>query len=225
MSPTRISVIIPTLNEEESIPHVLAALPRDLVHEIIVVDNGSTDSTAEVAREAGASVELAEDEDGGEERGVVELAESCRGRAVGVAVVLSHQVDAKGCVEEHRLFPQVEDGGSGRVVGSGAQEVFDVVEGVVGESEAVEVGQEGAGGADGPQAALDHLAERLAGALAGGQEAVGLEVDGDGLDSHGRVSWVPDASALTTHLSYPPRVASSRPAWRVGCEPLANVVY
>ena len=50
----RNAVIIPALDEEESIPHVLAALPRHLIHEIIVVDNGSTDRTAEVAREAGA---------------------------------------------------------------------------------------------------------------------------------------------------------------------------
>jgi glycosyltransferase involved in cell wall biosynthesis len=35
---------------------VIADVPRDLVHEVIVVDNGSTDRTAEVARAAGAWV-------------------------------------------------------------------------------------------------------------------------------------------------------------------------
>jgi glycosyltransferase involved in cell wall biosynthesis len=55
MSP-KISVIIPAYNEEESLPHVLTDLPRDRLHQIIVVDNRSTDRTAEVARENGATV-------------------------------------------------------------------------------------------------------------------------------------------------------------------------
>jgi len=52
----RIAVIIPALNEQESIPQVVAELPRDLVQEVIVVDNGSTDQTAQVAKAAGARV-------------------------------------------------------------------------------------------------------------------------------------------------------------------------
>ena len=55
MSP-KISVIIPAYNEEESLPHVLKDLPQDRLHQIIVVDNRSTDRTAEVARENGAAV-------------------------------------------------------------------------------------------------------------------------------------------------------------------------
>jgi glycosyltransferase involved in cell wall biosynthesis len=49
-------VIIPALNEERSLPRVLADIPRDLTREILVVDNGSRDRTADVAREAGATV-------------------------------------------------------------------------------------------------------------------------------------------------------------------------
>lgn len=52
----RVAVIIPCRNEAEALPHVLAELPRHLVHETIVVDNGSTDGTAEVARAAGTRV-------------------------------------------------------------------------------------------------------------------------------------------------------------------------
>jgi len=50
-----ISVIIPALNEEAAIGRVIAAIP-DFVGDIVVVDNGSTDATARVARDAGARV-------------------------------------------------------------------------------------------------------------------------------------------------------------------------
>lgn len=49
-------VIIPALNEERSIGQVIADIPRDLATEIVVVDNGSTDSTAQVASDSGATV-------------------------------------------------------------------------------------------------------------------------------------------------------------------------
>lgn len=55
MSP-KVSVIIPAFNEESSIGLVLNDLPKETLHEIIVVDNGSTDDTANVARESGARV-------------------------------------------------------------------------------------------------------------------------------------------------------------------------
>lgn len=52
----RITVVIPALNEEVAIGGVVAEVPRHLVHEIIVVDNGSTDHTADRAAAAGARV-------------------------------------------------------------------------------------------------------------------------------------------------------------------------
>ena len=52
----KISVVIPTLNEEQAIGEVVGAVPADRVHEIIVVDNGSTDETANRASSAGARV-------------------------------------------------------------------------------------------------------------------------------------------------------------------------
>ena len=52
----RIAVIIPAYNEEEALGSVLADIDRTLVDQIIVVDNGSTDHTAEVARASGATV-------------------------------------------------------------------------------------------------------------------------------------------------------------------------
>src|SRR5271154_6052503 len=56
MSSSHISVIIPALNERESIRQVVASMPWSLIAECIVVDNGSTDGTDEVARDAGARV-------------------------------------------------------------------------------------------------------------------------------------------------------------------------
>src|SRR5688572_22437506 len=50
-----IRVVIPVLDEEKSIGAVLDAIPPD-VAEVIVVDNGSTDGTAAIARSKGASV-------------------------------------------------------------------------------------------------------------------------------------------------------------------------
>jgi glycosyltransferase involved in cell wall biosynthesis len=51
----KIIVIIPAFNEEASIGKVIQEIP-EIVSEIIVVSNNSTDSTAEVAKNAGATV-------------------------------------------------------------------------------------------------------------------------------------------------------------------------
>jgi glycosyltransferase involved in cell wall biosynthesis len=50
-----ITVIIPCLNEEQGIEKVLRNMP-DFVDEVIVVDNGSTDRTSQVATSLGAQV-------------------------------------------------------------------------------------------------------------------------------------------------------------------------
>jgi glycosyltransferase involved in cell wall biosynthesis len=54
----KVCAIIPALNEEGSIGLVLRDLPRPLVAEVFVVDNGSRDATAARAAEAGATVLL-----------------------------------------------------------------------------------------------------------------------------------------------------------------------
>jgi glycosyltransferase involved in cell wall biosynthesis len=51
----RITVVIPCLNEEQGIEQVLKRMPA-FVDEVIVVDNGSSDRTSEVARALGALV-------------------------------------------------------------------------------------------------------------------------------------------------------------------------
>jgi glycosyltransferase involved in cell wall biosynthesis len=59
----KIMVIIPAFNEGNSIVKVINDIPKDLVGEIVVVNNGSNDSTERKARTAGATV-LSEDRKG-----------------------------------------------------------------------------------------------------------------------------------------------------------------
>jgi glycosyltransferase involved in cell wall biosynthesis len=49
-------VVIPALNEVESIGPLVSAMPWHLIAECVVVDNGSTDETARAAASAGARV-------------------------------------------------------------------------------------------------------------------------------------------------------------------------
>ena len=52
----RVSVVIPTHNEVQSIGRVLADLPADIVTEVLVVDSNSTDGTPETASKMGARI-------------------------------------------------------------------------------------------------------------------------------------------------------------------------
>jgi rSAM/selenodomain-associated transferase 2/rSAM/selenodomain-associated transferase 1 len=52
----RLSIIIPTLNEANVIEDTITRLPQSAAVEIVVVDGGSSDSTAEMARDLGARV-------------------------------------------------------------------------------------------------------------------------------------------------------------------------
>lgn len=53
----RVSVVIPALNEAENLPHVLPHVP-DWVHEVILVDGHSTDSTVQVAKQLRPDVRI-----------------------------------------------------------------------------------------------------------------------------------------------------------------------
>jgi len=59
--PISVSVIVPAYNAARTLPHTLAAFPPPIPPlEIIVVDDGSTDDTAQIARAAGARVRTLE---------------------------------------------------------------------------------------------------------------------------------------------------------------------
>ena len=55
-APIMVCLVIPALNESEVIGEVVRSVPRTVVNQIIVVDNGSTDATAQAAENAGAIV-------------------------------------------------------------------------------------------------------------------------------------------------------------------------
>ena len=55
-----VSLIIPTLNEEQTIGRVLAQVPQGVVDEVLVIDGHSTDATREMALKMGAKVILQE---------------------------------------------------------------------------------------------------------------------------------------------------------------------
>lgn len=52
----RLGIVLPARDEEQALPLVLAELPRARAPHVVVVDNGSRDATARVARAGGATV-------------------------------------------------------------------------------------------------------------------------------------------------------------------------
>jgi glycosyltransferase involved in cell wall biosynthesis len=106
-------VIIPALNEEQAIISVLKAMPVG-IEEIIVVDNGSTDATASVARSLGATV-LTEPRRGYGAaclRGISALAPD-----TGIVVFLDG--DYSDYPEEmHRLLAPIQQGTADLIIGS-----------------------------------------------------------------------------------------------------------
>jgi glycosyltransferase involved in cell wall biosynthesis len=110
-------VFLPAWNEEENLPAVLDELHNGLpLADLLVVDDGSTDGTAQVAREAGAEVVSF-----GRNRGLP------AGIAAGYAYAHKHgydlcgRVDADGqhpVVELERLLERVREGDCDVAVGS-----------------------------------------------------------------------------------------------------------
>ncbi len=91
-------VFIPALNEEDNLPAVLAELREELDDVIVlVVDDGSTDATADVARAAGAEVLSF-----GENRGLRE------GIAAGYRYAYEHAYDFAGRVDADGQHPVSE---------------------------------------------------------------------------------------------------------------------
>lgn len=108
-------VIIPAFNEERSICQVVQSIPHRAVSEIIVVDNGSTDRTAQAARDAGATV-LAEPRRG---YGHACLRGIAHARAKRPEIIAFLDGDYSDYPEElPRLLAPIEDEGYDLVIGS-----------------------------------------------------------------------------------------------------------
>jgi glycosyltransferase involved in cell wall biosynthesis len=110
-------VFIPAWNEEESLPAVLDELRRELEQaDIFVVDDGSTDRTAEVAREHGAEVISF-----GANRGLPAAIAAGYGHALEQGYAFCGRVDADGqhpVDELARLLERVRAGECDVAVGS-----------------------------------------------------------------------------------------------------------
>lgn len=52
----KVGVVIPAFNEDKSLARLIPRIPRDLVDEVVVSNDGSTDGTSDVSRSAGAHV-------------------------------------------------------------------------------------------------------------------------------------------------------------------------
>ena len=97
-------VFIPAWNEEESLPAVLTELHAELPDvDVLVVDDGSTDRTAEVAREGGAEVLSF-----GENRGLVAGIAAGYGWAAEHGYRFCGRVDADGQHPPHELRKLLE---------------------------------------------------------------------------------------------------------------------
>lgn len=116
------SIVIPAYNEEEWLPATLSSLqqamaPLALQGELIVVDNNSTDRTADVAREAGAMVVFEP------------YNQISRARNAGARVAQGHYllfVDADTHIPSALLAEALSNLQSGECTGGGARVSFDV---------------------------------------------------------------------------------------------------
>jgi len=112
----RIIAIAPAYNEEGKIGRVVGRIPHDVVDSVLVVDDGSTDATAAVARAGGAEVRSM-----GAVLGVGSALRAglrqARDESFDVAVILAGN-DKDNPAEIPRLLDPICDGGYDLVVGS-----------------------------------------------------------------------------------------------------------
>jgi len=112
----KVLAMAPAYNEEAKIGQVVARTPRDVVDCLLVVDDGSTDGTAAVARAGGAEVLSL-----GAVRGVGAALRSglnhARQRGFDVAVIMAGN-NKDNPAEIPRLLDPICDGNSDLVVGS-----------------------------------------------------------------------------------------------------------
>ena len=99
MAIPKVSVVIPTLNEAENLPLVLPRIPP-WVHEVVLVDGGSTDDTISIAQELCDKVRVVVDERKGKGVALRRGFEECRGEIIVM-------IDADGSMDPHEIVGQV----------------------------------------------------------------------------------------------------------------------
>ncbi len=114
-----ITVIIPAFNEENAVGRVIADIPRDLVGEVVVVNNNSNDQTAAVARQAGATV--LDEPRQGYGRACLKGIAHVRAQAVWPEIIVFLDADYSDYPEELRhLVAPIREQGMDLVIGSRA---------------------------------------------------------------------------------------------------------
>ena len=114
-----LAIVIPAYNEAEALPDVLARLPRGELGEtaVIVVDDGSTDDTAEVAEREGADLVVRHGAKRGLGAALRTGLETARGRAARAAVYLDADLEYDPA-EIPQLLAPIEAGEADYVLGS-----------------------------------------------------------------------------------------------------------
>ncbi|MFN0274805.1 MAG: glycosyltransferase family 2 protein [Chitinophagales bacterium] len=115
----KINVIIPVFNESGSIGSVLRDIPLGISEEVIVVNNGSTDNTAQIAKEGGATVLLETTRGYGSAclRGIMYIKQKPAENQPDVVVFLDGDYsDYPGQMNE--IVKPIEEGGYDMVIGS-----------------------------------------------------------------------------------------------------------
>lgn len=116
----KLCIQIPCFNEESHLPHTLRELPRSLpgidAIEVVVVDDGSSDHTVEVARSLGAYV-VTLPVHRGLANAFVAGVDACLGR--GADVIVNTDGDNQYCGDDvAKLVAAILDGGADLVVGA-----------------------------------------------------------------------------------------------------------
>ena len=93
--PATVSVIVPALNEAENLPHVFAALPA-WIDEVILVDGGSTDGTAAVARRLRPGLRVVAQTRRGKGNALIEGGAAAKGDIIVM-------MDADGSTDGHEI--------------------------------------------------------------------------------------------------------------------------
>ncbi|MGW0704490.1 glycosyltransferase family 2 protein [Streptomyces sp. NPDC002643] len=94
-----VSVVIPAMNEAENLPYVFKTLPA-WIHEVVLVDGNSTDSTVEVARELWPDIKVVPQRGKGKGDALITGFEA----ATGDIIVM---VDADGSADGHEIVSYV----------------------------------------------------------------------------------------------------------------------